>query len=88
MCVFFLGGGDGGHFFVIHNIIFTKIICIYMPHRLNFFLALFMKFNFLVFQKTEKLRKKYLNVGSWSFEGIIILLIYFLNCRKALFTKK
>ena len=29
-----------------------------------------------------------LKVGSWRFEGIIILLIYFLNCRKALFTKK
>ena len=28
-----------------------------------------------------------LKVGSWSFEGIIILLIYFLNGRKALFTK-
>ena len=23
-------------------------------------------------------------VGSWSFKGVIILLIYFLNCRKAL----
>ena len=29
-----------------------------------------------------------LKVGSWSFEGFIILLIYFLNCRKALFTEK
>ena len=29
-----------------------------------------------------------LKVGSWSLEGIIILLIYFLNCRKALFAKK
>ena len=29
-----------------------------------------------------------LKVGSWSFEGIIILLIYFLHCWKALFTKK
>ena len=29
-----------------------------------------------------------LKVGSWSFEGIIILLIYFLNCWKALFTKQ
>ena len=29
-----------------------------------------------------------LKVGSWNFEGIIILLIYFLNCRKALLTKK
>ena len=28
-----------------------------------------------------------LKVSSWSFEGIILLLIYFLNCRKALFTK-
>ena len=25
-----------------------------------------------------------LKVGSWSFKGIIILLIYFLNCQKAL----
>ena len=33
-------------------------------------------------------RVSYLKVGSWSFEGIIILQIYFLNCRKALFTKK
>ena len=32
--------------------------------------------------------KMTLKVGSWSFEGIIILLIYFLNCQKALFTKK
>ena len=29
-----------------------------------------------------------LKVGTWSFEGIIILLICFLNCQKALFTKK
>ena len=29
-----------------------------------------------------------LKVGSWSFKGIIILLIYFLNCQKVLFTKK
>ena len=29
-----------------------------------------------------------LKVGSWSFEGIIILPIYFLNCRKANFYKK
>ena len=29
-----------------------------------------------------------LKVGSWSFECIIIFLIYFLNCRKALFTRK
>ena len=29
-----------------------------------------------------------LKVGAWSLEGIVILLIYFLNCRKALFTKK
>ena len=28
-----------------------------------------------------------LKVGSWSFEGITSLLIYFRNCRKALFTK-
>ena len=28
-----------------------------------------------------------LKVGSWSFEGIIILLIYFLNYWKALFTR-
>ena len=26
-----------------------------------------------------------LKVGSWSFEGILVLLIYFLNCRKAPF---
>ena len=26
----------------------------------------------------------HLKVGSWSFECIIILLIYFLNCRRAL----
>ena len=31
---------------------------------------------------------QYLKVGSWSFEGIIILLIHFLICRKALFTNK
>ena len=30
----------------------------------------------------------FLKVGSCSFECIIILLIYFLNCRKALFTRK
>ena len=29
-----------------------------------------------------------LKVGSCRFEGIIILLIHFLNCQKALFTKK
>ena len=29
-----------------------------------------------------------LKVGSWRFEGIIILLIYFLNCQKTQFTKK
>ena len=29
-----------------------------------------------------------LKIDSWSFEGFIILLIYFLNCRKALFTEK
>ena len=29
-----------------------------------------------------------LKVGSWDIEGIIILLIHFLNCWKALFTKK
>ena len=29
-----------------------------------------------------------LKVDSWSFEDIISLLIYFLNCRKALFIKK
>ena len=29
-----------------------------------------------------------LKVGSCSFESIIILLIYFLNCRKALFTRR
>ena len=29
-----------------------------------------------------------LKVGSWSFEFIIILLIYFLNCRKAIFKRK
>ena len=29
-----------------------------------------------------------LKVGSLSFEGIIFLLIYFLNCRKALFKKE
>ena len=28
-----------------------------------------------------------LKVGSGSFEGIIVLIIYFLNCRKALFKK-
>ena len=32
--------------------------------------------------------KNVLKVGSCRFEGIIILLIHFLNCQKALFTKK
>ena len=31
---------------------------------------------------------EFLKAGSWSFKGIIILLTYFLNCRRALFTKK
>ena len=29
-----------------------------------------------------------LKVGSWSFECIITLLIYFINCRKTAFTRK
>ena len=36
----------------------------------------------------EKITLFYLKVGSCRFEGIIILLIHFLNCQKALFTKK
>ena len=30
----------------------------------------------------------FLKIGSFSFECIIILLIYFINCQKALFTRK
>ena len=37
---------------------------------------------------TCQTKRRILKVGTLSFEGIIILLIYFLNCRKALFTKK
>ena len=54
--------------------------------------AMAMKQN-LVFRKPILLQKKKKNifrfkVGSWSFVGIICLLIYFLKCRKALSTKK
>ena len=41
---FFRGGGGGwgkrekGHYSVIYNVSFTKIICISMSHRLNVFL--------------------------------------------------
>ena len=45
---------------------------------------------FAYFPDREKVRMSAgrLKVGSWSFEGILILLIYFLNCQKAFFTKK
>ena len=36
----------------------------------------------------KKCPRRHSKVGSWSCEGIIILLIYFLNCRKIIFTKK
>ena len=35
-----------------------------------------------------KIKKIVLKVGSFSFACIIILLVYFLNCRKALFTRR
>ena len=38
-------------------------------------------------QTRTDLTLQILKVGTWSFEGIIILLICFLNCRKVLFTK-
>ena len=39
-------------------------------------------------KKMDKDRNLPLKVGSCSFESIIILLIYFLNCRKVLFTRR
>ena len=39
----------------------------------------------VIFCGNERLNS--FKVGSWSFKSIIILLIYFLNCRRALFTK-
>ena len=41
-------------FYVRYNVSFIEIICISMPHRLNIFLAIFMKYCFLAFKNLKK----------------------------------
>ena len=65
------------------RIVWGLFVLVYYKH-IKEALCKLVDFHFASFQNGDQLLK----VGSWSFKGIIILLIYFLNCRKPLFTKK
>ena len=56
--------------------------------RHNSYFEFFRILSLYIYILVHLLQKPCLKVGSCHFKGIIILLIYFLNCQKALFTKK
>ena len=63
----------------INNLLLSELMLV--PHFFDYTTGVLLQNNLKDLEPSFK-------VGSWSFEGIISLLIYYLNCRKALFTKK